>query len=360
MYVVPPGVSSIPDSASRYYTILRYGIGRDVSLITTANPSSTIKLIETGQQHVERLIRDVADGTLNPPADIPAELGLRPKFKPNRALARRLEEGVRRDGKLMPRHFWNLELLLNWTGGTLYLYMQHLREMFDNAPVRDIGLLASEGRFSLPMADMTAAGVAEITGNFLEFIPAEKRGEPNPPVLRADELEVGREYVLVFSNWTGFWRYNMDDCVKVVDRYGQSPVFEFLNRGTSTASITGEKLTEHQVVLAMRQAAASVGQDVDRFYLEGHFAKPPYYQLQLEAVAPETATRLAAAFDDALAEINLEYKSKRTSDRLGQVQPLVLPEGAMEQTECRQIQLRRGRPEQYKHQYLRTNVVADE
>jgi len=67
MYVVPPGVFAMDEPIAKYYTILRCGVGRDVAIITTANPSSTIKLVETGHAHAERLIRDVADGTLNPP-----------------------------------------------------------------------------------------------------------------------------------------------------------------------------------------------------------------------------------------------------------------------------------------------------
>ncbi|HUS46930.1 MAG TPA: GH3 auxin-responsive promoter family protein, partial [Phycisphaerae bacterium] len=265
MYVVPPGVFAIADPIARYYTILRCGIGRDVGIITTANPSSTIKLVETGQAHAERLIRDVSDGTLNPPGDVDGRLAGALRFKPDRRLAARLAEGLRRDGCLLPRHFWNLAFLTNWLGGTLRLYVPRLRELFGEVPMRDIGLLASEGRLSIPIADGTAAGVAEITSNFLEFIPAEQRERDNPPALRAEEVEVGREYLVVLSNWAGLWRYNIDDRVRVVDRFGQSPVFEFLCRGLHTASITGEKLTEHQVVEAMRRASSRAGLAVERF-----------------------------------------------------------------------------------------------
>ncbi|MCK4602948.1 MAG: GH3 auxin-responsive promoter family protein, partial [Phycisphaerae bacterium] len=111
MYVVPRGVYSIADPAAKYYTILRCGVGRDVAIITTANPSSTIKLIETGQLHAERLIRDVADGSLTPPGEFAAPLPAKLRFKPNRAMAQRLEKGLAKDGRLLPRHFWNIAFL---------------------------------------------------------------------------------------------------------------------------------------------------------------------------------------------------------------------------------------------------------
>jgi len=359
MYVRVPKLTGDTDPQAKYYTIIRSAIGRDVAFITTANPSSTIKLIETAQQHAERLIRDVADGTLHPPGERrgPASDGL---FAADRKLAAGLEEAIKADGALLPRHFWNIEFLANWTGGTLGLYLPRLRELFDSAPVRDIGLLASEGRFSVPLADGTAAGVAEITGNFLEFIPAEQYGSKRPTVLRAHELDVGREYFLVVSNWAGLWRYNMDDRIRVVDTFGSSPVFEFLSRGKHTANITGEKLTEHQVVEAMRRASAAVGLQVQRFTLQGHFSRVPYYELRADVADGALAGHLAELLDRVLCELNMEYKSKRDSGRLGPVRFTRVTTREMDRLENHTIRRRGGRCEQYKHKYLLTEVLSDQ
>ncbi|MCL2700548.1 MAG: GH3 auxin-responsive promoter family protein [Phycisphaerae bacterium] len=364
MYCVPPGVGDIADSDSRLYTVLRSGVDRDVAFITTANPSSTIALIETGQRHVERLIRDVRDGTFTPPGEVHVYIHRRLRRRHNAALAKHLEAGLRRDGRLLPRHFWKLSFLANWTGGTLGLYLPRLRELFDDVPIRDIGLLASEGRFSVPVADSTAAGVAEILGNFLEFIPAEEYAGASRleavTTLRAHEVEVGREYFLVVSNWSGLWRYNMDDRVRVVGRLGQSPMIEFLSRGLHTANITGEKITEHQVVAAMAAAGGRGGADagaVERFVLQGRFAATPFYELRLEPRDGLDVTILASRFDEALSELNVEYHSKRKSGRLGPVTPTLLPPGTLEAAEHAAITARQGRREQYKHKYLLTEIA---
>ena len=360
MYVVPQAAQGIKDPAAKYYTILRCGIERDVAIIAAANPSSTIRMIETGQEHAERLIRDVSDGRLTPPGDVPGEVARGLRFRPNAPLARRLTDGLRRDGALLPRHFWRPAVLMNWTGGTLKLYLRRLRELFGDVPIRDIGLAASEGRFSIPLADETPEGVAEITGNFLEFIPAEEHGSPHARLLRADELDIGAEYFLVVSNWAGLFRYDMDDRVRVTGRLGSSPIFEFLSRGVRTANITGEKITEHQVVEAMRQASAAAGAKVDRFVMQGRFARTPYYELRIEEVEGCNAAGLAALMDEALAALNMEYRSKRSSARLGPIRPITLPSGALEEAEAQQIRARLGRSEQYKSQYLLAEVLEDE
>jgi hypothetical protein len=356
MYVVPQAVAEIREAAAKNYAILRAGIARDVSILVTANPSTTIRLAEAGQEHQERLLRDVRDGTFSPPGDAPPAVREAMRFRPAPALAKRLEESARRDGRLLPRHYWNLGFLCNWTGGTLQLYLPRLRELFGDVPVRDIGLLASEGRFTVPLADGAPCGVAEITGNFLEFIPAVQRASEKPDVLRAHELEAGAEYFLVFSNWTGLFRYDLDDRVRVVGRLGQTPLLEFLSRGASTASITGEKLTEHQVVEAMRRATARLGRRIERFVVQGRFAATPFYELRIEADG-QPAQALAAALDEDLCGLNIEYSSKRKSERLGAIRPVPLEAGALLREEQRQIALRHGRGEQYKHQYLLSEVL---
>jgi len=357
MYVVPQAVAALREPEARYYTMLRCGIEKDVAVITTANPSSTIKLIETGQRHAEQLVRDVADGTINAPGGLPKELNSALRFKRNPALAGRISEGIRQDGRLLPKHFWRPAFLTNWTGGTLKLYLPRLRELFGDVPIRDIGLLASEGRFSIPIEDHTPAGLAEITGNFLEFIPADQAEKDDPDVLRADELEVGKEYFIVVTNWAGLWRYNIDDRVRVTEFYHSTPVFEFLSRGLHTANITGEKITEYQVVEAMRIAAGKAGVRIEQFELQGRFAAVPYYELRLESTGGAEPERIAELMDQALCELNIEYRSKRSSARLGAVRAVVLPTGTLSAAEQAKIHSRGGRSEQYKHQYLLTDVI---
>ena len=72
-----------------------------------------------------------------------------------------MEAGVQQDGELLPKHFWNLAFLTNWTGGTLKLYFRRLRELFGdlprNIPTNNLGLAFSidnnstKTRLNLPL-----------------------------------------------------------------------------------------------------------------------------------------------------------------------------------------------------------------
>lgn len=349
MYVRSASVNELADPDDKFYCILRLAIVRDVAMIVTANPSSIIKLITVGTDNAERLIRDIHDGTCTPPHSPAGPMG---NLRPARSFARSLERKVAKDGMLHPSHFWNVGFLGNWTGGTLKLYLPRLRELFPDVPIVDIGLLASEGRFSVPLEDSTPSGVAEITSNFLEFLPD---GEDKP--MRAHQLEVGQEYTLIITNWACLWRYNMDDRVRVTGYMGNSPVFEFLSRGRHTANMTGEKLTEQQVVEAMRRASADLHTRVERFVMQGCFADVPYYEVRIAGISPEMSAELMDRMDHALWELNMEYRSKRATGRLGPLQTIIMSPEEMEARERENIRLRRGRTEQYKHKYLLTEVL---
>jgi hypothetical protein len=359
MYCVPPAVAEIHDPAAKYYTILRCALARDVALITTANPSSTLRIAETGIERADRLLNDLAEGTLTPPGEVPETLRRALRFAPRPDLAASLRQRASDDGALLPRHYWKVSFLANWTGGTLGLYLPRLRELFDGAPIRDIGLLASEGRFSIPLSDESPAGVAEITANVLEFLPASQRGLAEPDTCLPEDVEVGEEYFLVVTNRAGLWRYDLGDRVRVVDRVGRTPVFEFLCRGEHTANITGEKLTEHQVVEAMRHVtSADDAQDEPplRFTLQGRFDATPYYELSVEVESDARAAWLADRLDERLAALNIEYSAKRSSQRLGPVRAIRIEPGTLARREDLAIARRKGRGEQYKHQYLLTDV----
>jgi len=355
-YVTPLSAAQIKDPTAKMYVVAYRAIGEDVAFINTANPSTTLRLAQTIDRFTSELIRDLRDGVIRPPGNADHSEWQNLAQTPNPKRAAKLEALRSRHGRLLPKDLWNLSFIDNWTGGTLKLYLQRFPEYFGDTPVRDLGLLASEGRFSIPIQDHTPAGILDITSNFFEFIPESEYEQTNPTVLTADQVKVGERYFLVFSNATGLCRYDIGDLVRVVDFYHQTPMIEFLNKGAHVSSVTGEKVTEHQVVEAMEQVARQLGQTIDSFLLQPQWADPPHYVLSVEIGAGPTEI-LADLFDRALAQINLEYKLKRESGRLGPVQIHVLPKGFFRDDDLRRLAAG-GRSEQYKRKFLRTDFVS--
>jgi len=361
-YCTPLCVAYIKDHEARYYTIMRLSLPRDVSWIVTASPATVLRLARTGDEQREALIRDIHDGGLRRDIDVPEPIRreLAPRFEPNPERADQLEKLVHRHGRLLPKDYWRMDYLANWTGGTMGLYLQDYPEFFGDVPVRDPGLLSSEGRMCIPIADNTAAGVLEVTSQFFEFIPAEEYESKSPTLLRSFEVQEGKEYFLVITTSSGLYRYDMGDRVRVVGWYGRAPIIEFLCRGSHISSLAGEKLTERQVVGAVDAVNSSGQWRINNFVMAPRWSQPPYYVLHVERSAGRHAGALATAVDSELRSANIEYDSKRKSDRLAPLSVNFVPDGYLTMLDRQATLARSGRAEQYKHVFLYTVPGSDE
>jgi hypothetical protein len=359
IYCVPACVGKIEDIAAKYYTVLRLSIPYRVGMIIAANPSTLVNMAKAGDRDKEQLIRDLFDGTLSSNLDIAPEIrrALRFRLHRHRRRARVLEEIVRRTGRLYPRDYWPRDNLLgNWTGGSVGAYLRHYPHYFGAAPVRDIGLIASEGRMTIPFQDRTPGGVLDITSHFFEFIPEHEIDRPDPQALLAHEVEEGKTYFIVPTTASGLYRYHISDLVRVSGFHHKTPMVEFLSKGAHFSNVTGEKLSEHHVTQAMTGALAEINHAVTAYSLAPCWnGDLPYYGLFVEEAdfaTPEDSSRLAQVLDRRLTELNIEYESKRTSLRLGAVQAELLPRGAWQAWDRRHLEKTGGPAEQYKHPCL--------
>ena len=353
-YVGSPEIARIDDATARYYTLMRCGVGRDVAFAITANPATLVRLARVADEHSEALIRDVHDGTLDSSlvSDPTLRAAITARLRPAPARAAELERLRRAHGRLRPRDYWRLVFVACWTGGSLGHYLPAVADWWGPVPVRDVGLLASEGRVTIPLDDGEPVGVLDVTAGVWEFIPVASAAQPTAEAVGPREVETGQEYVVALSNTTGLIRYRLDDVVRVRGWVAQAPLLEFLYRWGRVASVAGEKLTENQAATAVQVAAARLGVAPFEFVLAPWWSEPPFYIL----TCPEPAdARTGAAVDDALAEQNEEYASRRKSLRLGRLR--VMPVSAAEWAAMVAAleQRRRGPAEQFKRPQLLTD-----
>ncbi len=365
VYCMHPAASRIKDVASKYYVALRLAVHRDLGTIIAANPSTVLAIARLGDREHATLIRDLANGTVDSRWEIPPEVraAIRPKTRWKRkAVAARLEEIVSRTGRLLPRDYWpNLQFLANWTGGTMGAYLGQYPEFFGDCPVRDPGLIASEGRMTIPIEDGTPAGILDIRHHYFEFIPEDQGDRDEPETVEATDLIEGRRYYILPTTAGGLYRYQIYDLVQCVGFHGRAPVLQFLNKGAHFSSMTGEKLSEFQVVAAVTAARETLGLRLKSFLLLPSWGEPPHYQLLVEAEdlpAPGSAQRLAAEVEAQLQRVNVEYENKRATLRLGPIVTRLLPAGSWADFQKRRLAKSGGTVEQYKQPCLMPDLDA--
>jgi hypothetical protein len=358
VFILPRELMKVSDPLAKQYAALRIAMATPrIGIVMTANPSTLVEFARVANSHCESLIRDIYNGTLSTDLDIPPEIrqALKKRTdKRNPARAKELQRLAELTGELRPLDFWpDLQLLAVWTGGPVGAYLPRLKQYYGRVPVRDHGLSASEGRITIPFRDGTSAGVLDYTSQYFEFIPEEEHDRPNPTVLEAHELIPGRNYFVLLTTSSGFYRYDIHDVVRCVGKEGDAPVLEFLNKGSHFSSITGEKISENQVALGIRRAFEELGLDLETFTIAPRWGDPPGYVLLMEpGIDRQKHRALARAIDRHLGQLNFEYANRIETHRL---RPLVvheIPAGMWAAYRSARIGRLGGSLEQYKHPCL--------
>lgn len=346
LYAIPYEVFEIPDYEAKYYCILRIAMEKDITTIATLNPSTILLLCQKIEKIKDDIMEDIRRGSLNDKLNICREIRetIEARLRPN---PKRADELLRlakkRNGELLPVDIWpNLKLIECWKGGSVGIYISHLSKYFGSAAaIRDFGYLSSEARVSIPMCDSGCSGALAITSNFYEFIPRNEMGKKERSFLLAHELDTGMEYYIILTTPGGLYRYNIDDIVRVQGFYKNTPLIEFVQKGSIVSSVTGEKIYEMQIDEAVNKAAGLIGADLQFFSACVEWQAVPRYAFIVEfmnELPRESKVSLIRNIENQLVRINVEYDTKRRSQRLGGPVLKVVPRGAFEEYRSKKIQ----------------------
>ncbi|MDP9418946.1 MAG: GH3 auxin-responsive promoter family protein [Actinomycetota bacterium] len=366
-YAAPYGVALVEDPDTRYFLTMRLALAHSLSAVGTPNPTSLLRLAETAMTRGEEIVRAVRDGTLGVPDEALGTMETRTgdRFRtgllPDPTRARFLERVVAEHGALFPGACWpELEVIGCWLAGAAGLHAERLRKYFgDRTAFRDLGLLASEGRMTIPVEDSTPAGPLAVHANFYEFIPHDEIDDASPPVLGAHELELGGRYYLLLTGGNGLYRYDINDVVEVVGFHRATPELAFVRKGREMASITGEKLHLDQVRTAVRRAGRETRVALVEFRLiadEPALRHDLLVELDRCVAGRSSLVAFLERFDHHLQAENREYRSKRISRRLGAPRLFLMKRGWSEGI-CRS-EFRRGRRES-QHKWRAIGVPWD-
>ncbi len=355
-YAVPYEVFELRDYEAKYLAIAQFALQHSLSLIATPNASTLLRLAAVMHERQSELLRALYNGTPSFDSRQQPELAARLQryLRPARDRARQLARIAERTGSLRPRDCWpQLQGLGCWLGGSAGLATPRLSDAFGDLPRRDLGYLASEGRFTLPIADGTPAGVLAVGSNFCEFIPEADLDADQPRTLLADELTPGDRYGFVVTTAAGLYRYRMHDLVEVTGYYEQTPLLAFVRKTQEMTNLTGEKLHANHAIVALQQ----VNREQELAVVQSRLAPCPDasgYELCLELATPTAPAReaeLAIALDRALQAANCEYAQKRQSQRLRPLQLHWMQPG-WAQAEVRAALAKGQRDVQYKPKLL--------
>ncbi len=341
-YVLPREVLEIEDYPLKYFLICAWSLSEpDLTFCASANPSTFLKIMEVIRKELVRLADfiETADISLLPkPKLFPQALADR-LFKPCPQRAEFLRTYIGREDTLTCAELWpRLKSIATWTGGNCRLLIPKLRSLLPaTIQITELGYLSSEFRGSLTVDAVKNISIPALDDNFYEFVEVESWDSGHPAFLTLDKIEPGKHYYVIVTTQNGLFRYFINDIIEVTGFFNNTPAIEFIQKGKGVTNLTGEKLTELQVI----QALGSIS-DIPSSTFFMMLADPGALQYSLYIEIPPR-DGLEQDMEEGLSRLNVEFREKRKSERLHPTQIFFLKEGTGE--EYRKDCLRRNQRE---------------
>lgn len=291
----------------RDYLLLRFALQkRNVVMVVGNNAGRFSQLALIASLRAADIITDIENGTVQGASEIdPLVLEkILPQLAPDPERAVELRHILERTGDLLPKEYWpQLQLMAFWLSASVGHYIKDVKPLVsEKAVFFDAGYGSSEVRINIPTQPNNAAGTLSIYTAFYEFLP-ETGGTP----LLAHQLENGKLYELVVTTWSGMYRYNMKDRVKVEGFTGNTPNIVFSFKSGEILNIAEEKVPASLVANSLRQVAGSMGVDVVQIQIYPNQEERTYY-CYLEATSAFNAVKLSELTHLQLSKNSFAYE----------------------------------------------------
>ena len=265
------------------------------------------------------LCDDLEAGRINP--DIPMDPLLRKKLDrklapdPVRAAEIRGIMAEHESGAFVPLLWPDLKLIATVGTGTFAPHIERLRQpLGPDIMVDHLGYVCSEATVAAALHAGEPAYMLLPFSGFYEFLPVEEGAEETP--LTMDQLEAGKEYELIITNLSGFYRYRLGDVIRVTGYHHECPKIVFSYRKNQLISMYGEKVTETVLLHAIEEMAEESGTAVhDYSVYPDTGTEPGHYIVLMESdreITPEKWPFYSEILNRKLCAAHPSYRQKIT------------------------------------------------
>lgn len=166
-----------------------------------------------------------------------ASLGATWTARPDRA--EELSAILKERGSLgIPAVWPELGAVSCWLSSGVGRCVKELRSLFsEDTLYMEWGYGASEGKFTIPGEPGVSRGYPAVFGYYFEFIPLDG-GDPIP----LTQTVPGQRYELVVTSYSGLYRYNMHDIVRVDRDALGLPTMDFVCKASEKVTVGGATL----------------------------------------------------------------------------------------------------------------------
>ena len=239
------------------------------------------------------------------------EAKLRPD--PERAAEIRAIMEKKEDGAFAPLLWPGLKRIAVIGTATFASFIEKLRTIVGaDITVDQLGYVCSEATVASVLREEDTSGMLLPFSGFYEFIPMDEDADKKP--LTMDQLETGKEYELVVTNLSGFYRYRLGDVIRVTGWHNECPMIAFSYRKNQLISMYGEKVTETALQRAVEAMAEESGTLVMEYSVYADTeTEPGHYVVLLESdreIGPKSWPYYSEILNRKLCEVHDSYRKK--------------------------------------------------
>ncbi|KAF3327510.1 putative indole-3-acetic acid-amido synthetase GH3.8 [Carex littledalei] len=310
--------------------------------------SGLLRAIRFLQIHWRDLINDIETGTLNKAiTDASVRESVQDILTPNPDLAKFISDecSVENWAGIITRIWPHTKYLDVIVTGAMAQYIPTLEYYSGGLPMACTMYASSECYFGLNLKPMSKPEEVSYTIMpnmcYCEFIPLEQSyGKATGNLVDLADVEVGKEYELVITTYSGLCRYRVGDVLLVTGFHNAAPQFRFIRRKNCLLSIDSDKTDESELQKGVERAAELIkpyGAGIveytsrtDTTTIPGHYVI--YWELLVKEGGrwPEKEV-----FDKCCLEmeeeLNSVYRQGRASDIIGPLEIKVLQSGTFEE-----------------------------
>ncbi|MFS7983174.1 putative GH3 family protein [Helianthus anomalus] len=226
--------------------------------------SGLVRAIKFLQLNWRQLAQDIETGYLSPKiTDRTVRDCVSKILKPGRELARFIrKECCEGNWEGIITRIWpNTKYLDVIVTGAMAQYIPILDYYSGNLPKTCTMYASSECYFGLNLTPMVNPSEVCYTimpnMGYFEFIPHDRSGNNDSvtELLDLADLEVGKEYELVITTYSGLCRYRVGDILQVKSFHNSAPQFKFIRRKNVLLSIDADKTDETELQTAVENAS---------------------------------------------------------------------------------------------------------
>lgn len=332
LYTSPIEVMKIKDKEAALYLHLLFGLTEArllyISGVFVSNILDLFRVLESKNQD---LVRDIRRGRINNNLNIDESTrkNLNKLLAPNASRADKLECEFKKGFKGIARRIWpSLLYIATVTGANFSIYDDKVNYYTDSLPIYSPAYAATEAMIGInPYSNKIRYVIIPDTA-FYEFIPIEEGAEGSQYTFCLDELNVGKKYEIVITNYAGLYRYRIGDVIKVVGFYNNCPEVEFLYRKNQVLNMVSEKTNEEHLTNAIRNTVRQLNLNLaDYTTMPDNSTTPGRYIFYFELknnIYNYKVELLEKTLDREIRNSNLAYDRARNNKKLGRVQVILL------------------------------------